>query len=150
MKNCWFCYKDSGEHDYHPGCAMRFWGSVEAPQLQLNDDLLKELANKTIHERIAVSGVQPKLSVTLAKSQQKNRLNLVGLWGEYILKPQHKGYHQMPETEDLTMHIASLFKIPVCRHALLRASDGSMVYLTKRLDRNNGKKIHMEEPMPDI
>lgn len=35
----------------------------------------------------------------------------------------------MPETEDLTMHLAALFKIPVCDHPLIQASDGSMVYL---------------------
>ena len=145
MKNCWFCYKDSGEYDYHPKCAKRFFGSETAPTLQLDNVLLKQLAEQTINKSIALTGVQPKLSVTLEKGKEGNRLTIVGLWGEYILKPQHDGYPQMPETEDLTMHIASVFKIPVCQHTLLKASDGSMVYMAKRFDRDNGKKIHMED-----
>lgn len=113
----------------------------------LDKQLLKELAEKTINQRIAVTGVQPKLSVALEriKDTQDTRLTIVGLWGEYILKPQHQSYHQMPENEDLTMHLASLFKIQVCEHALLKATDGSMVYIAKRLDRKKGQKIHMED-----
>lgn len=51
----------------------------------------------------------------------------------------------MPETEDLTMHIAELFKIPVCEHALLRTTDNHLVYIAKRFDRANGHKIHVED-----
>jgi serine/threonine-protein kinase HipA len=145
MSNCWFCYKNSGAYNYHPKCARRFFGSEIAPDLQLDRVLLKQLAEQIVNKSIALTGVQPKLSVTLEKAREGNRLTIVGLWGEYILKPQHDGYHQMPETEDLTMHIAAVFKIPVCKHTLLKASDGSMVYMSKRFDRDNGKKIHMED-----
>lgn len=51
----------------------------------------------------------------------------------------------MPETEDLTMHLASLFRLRVCDHTLLKATDGSLVYLTRRFDRIKGKKVHMED-----
>ncbi len=152
MSNCWFCYKDAGEMNYHPACAKKFFGTTEVPTLALDDQLLDELARQTINQRIAVTGVQPKLSVTLEKQkaslpdrQGKNRLTIVGLWGEYILKPQHHQYALMPETEDLTMHLAELFKIPTCEHTLMQASDGNMVYLAKRFDRKEGKKIHMED-----
>lgn len=69
----------------------------------------------------------------------------MGLWGEYILKPQHDRFPAMPETEDLTMHLASLFRLRVCDHTLLKATDGSLVYLTRRFDRIKGKKVHMED-----
>ncbi|WP_276348847.1 HipA domain-containing protein [Daejeonella sp. JGW-45] len=113
--------------------------------MELDNQLLRDLADQTINERIAITGVQPKLSVTLEKSKENNRLTIVGLWGEYILKPQHERFPMMPETEDLTMHLASLFRIQVCEHTLLRASDGSLTYLAKRFDRIKGKKIHMED-----
>ncbi len=145
MANCWFCYKDAGETYYHPACAKKFFGTAELPALELNDELLEALARQTVNQRIAVTGVQPKLSLTLKKTKAKNRLTIVGLWGEYILKPQHHQYKMMPETEDLTMHLAGLFKIPVCQHTLMQASDGSMVYLAKRFDRKDGKKIHQED-----
>jgi len=145
MPNCWFCYKNAGEQNYHAKCSKRFFGTEKVPVLMLNDQLIKELAEKTINQRIAVTGVQPKLSVTLEKTKEQNRLTIVGLWGEYIMKPQHNHFPMMPETEDLTMHLASLFKIRVCEHCLIKASDESFVYIAKRFDRNNGNKIHMED-----
>ncbi|MGO4289831.1 HipA domain-containing protein [Chitinophaga sp. RAB17] len=148
MANCWFCYKDAGEKQYHTKCCETFFDKKKAPELLLDKQLLEELAEKTINQRIALTGVQPKLSVALEGvdgNTQDARLAIVGFWGEYILKPQHQSYHLMPENEDLTMHLASLFKIKVCEHALLKATDGSMVYIAKRLDRKNGQKIHMED-----
>ncbi len=114
------------------------------PTLQLDDALIESLAKQTINQRIAVTGVQPKLSLTLQKEKGYSRLTVVGLWGKFILKPQHHIYPMMPETEDLTMHLAGLFKMPVCEHTLLQASNGSMVYIARRLDRVEGKKIDME------
>ncbi len=145
MNNCWFCYKDAGDIYYHPACAKKFFGTAEVPTLELDDALIESLAKQTVNQRIAVTGVQPKLSLTLQKEKGHSRLTIVGLWGEFILKPQHHGYPMMPETEDLTMHLAGLFKIPVCDHTLLQASDGSMVYIARRFDRVEGKKIHIED-----
>jgi serine/threonine-protein kinase HipA len=145
MNNCWFCYKGAGDAQYHPACCKKFFGAAELPTLQLNDALIASLARQTVNKRIAVTGVQPKLSLTLKKEKGHNRLTIVGLWGEFILKPQHHGYPMMPETEDLTMHLAALFKIPVCDHTLLQASDGRLVYIARRFDRLNGKKIHVED-----
>ena len=145
MANCWFCYQDSGDKEYHEKCSKRFFGTAVPPKLELDNQLLRDLADQTINERIAITGVQPKLSVTLEKSKENNRLTIVGLWGEYILKPQHERFPMMPETEDLTMHLASLFRIQVCEHTLLRASDVRLAYLAKRFDRAKGKKVHMED-----
>ncbi len=145
MNNCWFCYKDARDAQYHPACAKKFFGTPEVPTLQLDDALIESLAKQTVNQRIAVTGVQPKLSLTLQKEKGHSRFTIVGLWGEFILKPQHYSYPMMPETEDLTMHIAELFKVRVCEHTLLQASNGSMAYLAKRFDRNDGSKIHIED-----
>lgn len=145
MANCWFCYQDAGTSSYHEKCSKRFFGTTKVPELALNNKLLKSLADQTINERIAVTGVQPKLSVTLEKKKEQNRLTIVGLWGEYILKPQHPDFREMPQSEDLTMHLASVFKMPTCDHTLMEASDGSLVYLAKRFDRVKGQKVHMED-----
>ena len=140
-----FCYEDAADQHYHGKCAKGFFGTTEMPTLELDKKLLKDLADQTINQRIAVTGVQPKLSVTLEKHQGNGRLTIVGLWGEYILKPQHPELPSMPETEDLTMHLAELFDIQVCDHTLLRATDGSLVYLAKRFDREKARKIHIED-----
>jgi serine/threonine-protein kinase HipA len=122
------------------------FGITELPVLTLNKDLLNDLAKTTVNNRISITGVQPKLSVELedVKGAEK-RLTIVGLWGNYILKPQNNHYEQMPEVEDLTMHLAEIFKLNTCQHCLLKASDGRMVYIAKRFDRDKVQKIHMED-----
>jgi serine/threonine-protein kinase HipA len=145
MPNCLICYKDAGDQKYHTKCAKRFFGIEAMPELTLNKQLLMELAEQTINQRISVTGVQPKLSVSLEKAKGSNRLTIVSLWGEYILKPQHDELQAMPETEDLTMHLAELFGINVCNHTLLHASDGNLVYIARRFDRIGERKIHMED-----
>lgn len=145
MPNCLLCYKGTGDQHYHSECAKRFYGIEAMPELTLNKQLLQELAEQTVNQRISVTGAQPKLSVSLEKAKGTNRLTIVNLWGEFILKPQHDEIPAMPETEDLTMHLAELFGINVCKHSLLHASDGNLVYIARRFDRIGNRKIHMED-----
>lgn len=122
------------------------FGINEIPTLTLNKGLVDDLAKMTVNNRIAITGVQPKLSVDLENvTGTEKRLTIVGLWGNYILKPQNIHYPQMPEVEDLTMHLAEIFKLKTCKHCLLKASDGQLVYIAKRFDRNKRQKIHMED-----
>lgn len=146
MSNCYFCYQPvDTDRSYHPKCCKRFFGSENLPVLELNKDLLLKLANTTVHQRISLTGVQPKLSVSLSKGERGARLTIVGLWGDYILKPQHTAIDHMPEVEDLTMHLAKSFRIDTCAHTLLPASNGDLVYLARRFDRLKKIKIHMED-----
>ncbi|RZM01663.1 MAG: type II toxin-antitoxin system HipA family toxin, partial [Pedobacter sp.] len=146
MGNCLFCYKalEPGL-TYHGKCCKKFFGTDKLPELALNKAMLTELAEETVNKRIAVTGVQPKLSLNLENNKDGNRLTIVGLWGRYILKPQNTELAAMPEVEDLTMHLAELFKISTCQHALLPITDGSLAYIAKRFDREGNTKIHMED-----
>ena len=86
------------------------------------------------------------MSLNLSKHDGSNRLTIVGLWGNYIFKPQTANYLQLPENEDLTMHLAEAVKINVVPHCLIRLADGSLGYITKRIDRTiKGEKIDMED-----
>jgi len=146
MSNCLFCYQPVEEGTYHAKCCKKMFGINEIPTLTLNKGLVNDLAKMTVNNRIAITGVQPKLSVDLENvTGTEKRLTIVGLWGNYILKPQNIHYPQMPEVEDLTMHLAELFKLKTCKHCLLKASDGQLVYIAKRFDRNKRQKIHMED-----
>lgn len=146
MSNCLFCYQEvEDKSHYHASCCKKFFGTKNLPELQLDKTILNQLAIQTVNKRIAVTGVQPKLSVNLSKELGKNRLTLVGLWGQYILKPQHEEFPYMPETEDLTMHLADFFKIKTSKHTLITTTEGELVYITKRFDREKGKKIHVED-----
>lgn len=107
---------------------------------------LEALAIQIIKEQTTLTGVQPKLSLHLNEHEGTQRLTIVGLWGSFICKPQTVQFDQMPETEDLTMHLAELAKIDVVPHTLMRMADGTLCYLTKRIDRSSsGGKIAMED-----
>jgi serine/threonine-protein kinase HipA len=98
----------------------------------------KERANK-----LSIQGVQPKLSAKLNVKEQSFELCDVG--GTFILKPQHRDFDQLPENEDLTMHLAS-YIIEVPLHGLIYSSDGQLTYFIKRFDRlSRGNKLPVED-----
>lgn len=148
MCKCLYCYKplEEGQEDFHPQCAKNFFGVQEMPTLEYRHEDLDELAEQVIRAQTALTGVQPKLSLNLDKHEDSNRLTIVGLWGDYIFKPQTDNYPQLPENEDLTMHLAEAAKISVVPHSLIRLADGRLGYITKRIDRTtDGQKIDMED-----
>ena len=148
MCKCLFCYNnlEKGQKDFHPQCARKFFGTNEAPLLEYRHEELDELAEQIIRSQTSLTGVQPKLSLNLNKHEGTSRLTIVGLWGDYIFKPQTAGYPELPENEDLTMHLASAAKIKVVPHSLIRLADGKLGYITKRIDRTKkGEKIDMED-----
>ena len=148
MCKCLFCYNnlEEGQKDFHPQCARKFFGTSEAPLLEYRHEELDELAEQVIRSQTSLTGVQPKLSLNLNKHEGTNRLTIVGLWGDYIFKPQTEDYPELPENEDLTMHLADAAKINVVPHSLIRLADGRLGYITKRIDRTKkGEKIDMED-----
>ena len=148
MCRCLFCYKElgKGEKDFHPQCAKKFFGLQEAPLLDYRHEELDKLAEQVIRSQTSLTGVQPKLSLNLNKHEGTSRLTIVGLWGNYIFKPQTEDYIQLPENEDLTMHLAEAAKISVVPHSLIRMADGELGYITKRIDRTkHGEKVDMED-----
>jgi serine/threonine-protein kinase HipA len=84
--------------------------------------------------------------LNLDKHKDSQKLTIVGLWGDYIFKPQTDRFAMLPENEDVTMHLAQIAKLKVVPHTLIRMKDGSIGYLTKRIDRKaDGEKIAMED-----
>lgn len=139
---------DEAKNEFHYSCSKKFFGSKQPPVIDFSQEQLVEMAEKIVRSQRTVTGVQPKLSLGRKKMTGDNnmdRLTIVGLWGEYILKPQTKLYKQLPEVEDLTMHLAEVSNIKVVPHSLIRLKSGELAYITKRVDRKKGKKIHMED-----
>lgn len=148
MSKCLYCYHSlgDGEMDFHARCAKKFFGTGSIPALDYTCDELDQLAVQVIKDQTSLTGVQPKLSLHLNEHEGSQRLTIVGLWGSFICKPQTVQFEQMPETEDLTMHLAELAKIDVVPHTLMRMADNSLCYLTKRIDRSSsGEKVAMED-----
>ena len=148
MPKCLYCYKElnANETDFHKACSKQFFASATPPLLTLNKEQLETLAKEIILKSIAVTGVQPKLSLQLEKTRNETpRLTLVGLYGDYILKPPSEQYPCLPENEDLTMHLAEIAGIHTAAHSLIRLSSGELAYITRRFDRKNGQKIAVED-----
>lgn len=149
MSKCLYCYKESTDGEFHSTCAKKIFDMLTPPTLPYSLDSMGELAKKIIVESVSVTGVQAKLSLHLTPGTAKkdSRFTLVGLWGNFILKPPAVEYPHMPEVEDCTMHLAELFKIPVVPHTLIRLQSGELAYLTRRIDRDKGSNepIHMED-----
>lgn len=149
MERCLYCYQPlvQGETSFHPQCSKKIFGTTIPPTLPYTKADIESLALEVVRSQVTITGVQPKLSVDLEKKQGgEKRFTIVGLWGGYILKPQTEQYTNLPENEDLTMHLAELAKIKTVPHSLIRFKDGSLAYITKRIDRDNkGGKIPMED-----
>ena len=148
MSKCLYCYKElePGEVDFHKSCCRKFFGTHTAPSLDYTRAQMDELAAQVIRSQTTLTGVQPKLSLNLDKHKDSQKLIIVGLWGDYIFKPQTERFAMLPENEDLTMHLAEIAKNKIVPHTLIRMKDGSIGYLTKRIDRKaDGEKIAMED-----
>ena len=137
----------TGQKDYHSACAKKMFGTNEVPDLPYDHTQIRQIAKTVIRTRTAVPGVQEKLSLDIKKAEGEiERFTIVGLQGRYILKPQTEKYAELPENEDLTMHLAEQAGISVVPHCLARFADGRLVYLTKRIDRTKkSEKIAMED-----
>ncbi len=147
---CLYCYQplpaDAG--DFHAACSKKFFGTETAPRLDLTNERMQELAKDIVLRSVAVTGVQPKLSLTIDKDPgdpKKSRFTIVGLWGHFILKPPTPEFPFLPENEDITMHLAALFGLPTADHSLIRLESGELAYISKRFDRPGGQKLPMED-----
>ena len=149
-RRCLHCYEPlfDSNSDFHEACNKRFFGQLKTPQLAYRLDNLQELATQIIQSQMAVTGVQAKVSLSLYRKEEKNltkKLTIVGLYGDYILKPPSDHYVQLPELESATMHMANACGIKVVPHSLIYLQDKTLCYITKRVDRTRKGKLLMED-----
>ncbi len=151
MKNkCLYCYKgleDVGKM-FHPSCCKKLFGKPEPPKLPHTENELMELGLQIVKSQSAITGVQSKLSLNIIKEEVIDnplRLTIVGVHGQYILKPQTDAFPFLPEVEDLTMHLAEIAGIATVPHSLMQMKSGKLAYITKRINRTTKRKIHMED-----
>ena len=149
-KRCLYCYElfDNPKADFHSLCSRKIFGKPIPPVLDYTENQMLELGKRVIQSQSAITGVQPKLSLEIEKLKSQgipDRFTIVGLWGGYILKPPSTHYKELPELEDLTMHMAELSGIKTVPHSLIRLKSGTLAYITKRVDRTKDGKIQMED-----
>jgi serine/threonine-protein kinase HipA len=131
MKRCLYCYEELKENevDFHSSCSKKLFNQSIPPLLLYSELEMETLALQVVKSQMTVTGVQPKLSLKLTNTENKKepkRFTIVGLWGNYILKPPTPNFPQLPEVEDVTMHLATLAKIKVVPHSLIRLQSGNL------------------------
>ena len=135
--NCLCCGKalknDNGT-GWHKACVKRFFATTKLPDIDIDEQKLKVLAEESINKGYTVPGVQKKLSLHLLSEPGNPRLTLVNYPTGYILKPQVDQFKAMPEAEQLVMSMADMIGISTVPHALIKGN-GQMAYITKRVDR---------------
>lgn len=145
---CLACYEAlQGQSVYHARCSGRLFGTAVAPVLELDSDTVEKLAVEVVNQRLALTGVQRKLSLSFTSEPRGvGRLTVLGaLGGTHILKPPSPDYPHLPEVEDVTMALADLAGISVAAHGLMRMTDGALAYVTRRFDRNGSRKVAVED-----
>jgi serine/threonine-protein kinase HipA len=137
MRKCLYCYQSltDKEQDFHPSCSKKIFGQTIPPELLYAEEDIEKLAKDIIQSQTAVTGVQAKISLHITSNKM----------GGYILKPSTSLYPELPEVEDLTMHLASIIKIKTAPHSLIRLKSGNLAYITKRIDRTKKGKLAMED-----
>ena len=139
--NCLCCGKpikssDTSDQGWHTSCIRRFFHTKELPSIEITKEELEKLANSAVQKGLTVPGVQKKLSLHLSR-EGSARLTIIDHPTGYILKPQTEDFENLPEAENLVMHMAEIAGIATVPHALIQitAQDNSYAYITKRIDR---------------
>lgn len=149
MSRCLCCGKPlrtENEYGWHASCVKAFFGTTKFPDIDVSKEVLNQIAIDNTNKGFTVPGVQKKLSLHLS-NEDTPRLTLVNYPTGYILKPQTDEYIALPEMEYLIMQMAETSGIKTVPYALLSlpSQDNSYAYITKRIDRTNGKMLAMED-----
>jgi serine/threonine-protein kinase HipA len=99
-----------------------------------------------VNRRLALTGVQRKLSLSFLGSGAERRLTIVGaLGGSHILKPPSPEYPGMPELEHWTMVLARASGLRTAEVGLILLSSGEPAFITRRFDRDGNRRVHVED-----
>lgn len=132
MKRCPITYEPTETPYSLRGLRMLAPQLKQLHPLSLNNNELHQTALHLVGQ-MALQGIQAKLSAKL--KIKAGYFAIVVKDGNYILKPQHPYYPELPENEALTMSLATTLDFSVPVHGLVYAQDQRMVYFVKRFDR---------------
>jgi serine/threonine-protein kinase HipA len=144
---CLICMEEmnSDGHLYHKKCAEHLFGFSHSPIINISTQDLEQLALLQINQRLTLTGVQRKISLSSIMENKKERLTVVGLDGRFILKPSSEEYPEMAELEHFSMKLAEQQQIPMAACGLVYLSSGERAYITRRFDRIKHEKIQIED-----
>ena len=140
-KICLCCGKPLNEtdKDWHKSCIRKMFGTSKIPNFEINQT---EVILDNIGQGKTVTGVQKKFS--LDTSIRKSRKTLSIFNHEFIVKTPEEDITNITIFEWIGMKLATICGINTVECGLIR-NNKDFLYITKRIDRVNGKKIPMED-----
>lgn len=140
-KICLFCGKPLTNEslDWHPACIKRMFGSTTLPTLDLDQN---KIIDENIGEGKTVPGVQKKFSYSLLKENRRQTFKVLN--NEYIIKTESENIEDIVMHEWVGMKLANICGIKTVDCGVLNKK-GQNYFITKRIDRNNGEKLPMED-----
>ena len=142
---CLSCGKPlkDNEKNYHQACLKRLINAVDEQDFDIPK--LDELIKEQIEKGNTVPGVQKKLSATLQNSCTSRKKTISNHSMSYIIKFPSVELPYITEMENLVMNMAEVCRIKTVDHALYLTKDNQYIYLTKRIDKEDGKHYPMED-----
>ncbi|MFI3283473.1 MAG: HipA domain-containing protein [Erysipelotrichaceae bacterium] len=148
------CTLSEQENQWHDKCVSHFFGTKQMPAIDISENRIENLIQRSTKQGMMVTGVQKKLSLNLTIDDYP-RLTLVGYPAGYILKPDTREYEEMPQAKFLSMMMAKAVGIKTVPFALIKSKSKDekkeviYAYITKRIDRiskdNQVLKLAMED-----
>ena len=160
---------------YHTKCSLKLFGTPTPLVLDFALADIEALAFVAVARGHAVTGAQRKISLSLPPQEKttepqnikgrksnnqkisneipatRDRMTVMGVFSEYILKPPSEGCSWMPANEQLMMQISRSVGIRTAESGLIPLASGELCYVTRRFDRlyeKNAANVRIARRLP--
>ncbi len=138
-KICLCCGKELKYLDlyWHPACIKKMFSTNKIPNFNLDQE---KIISENINDGNTITGVQKKFSLDLNLKKVRKTISN----NEYIVKTPQDSLPNIILYEWIGMKLAKICGIDTVDCGIIR-SNNELLFITKRIDRINGKKIPMED-----
>lgn len=124
---------------WHDSCIKKMFGTTALPSLNLKDE---EIIDENLEEGKTVPGVQKKFSYALNIEAKRRTINVLN--NKFIIKTENETLKDLVLYEWIGMRLANIYGIETVECGIINENNQNY-FITKRIDRVNGKKIPMED-----
>lgn len=140
-KLCLFCGKPLEDEslEWHKSCIKKMFGTTQMPELNIDEE---KIIDENIGQGKTVTGVQKKFSLDINVKQLRKTFSTNN--SEFIVKTPQENLKNIVLFEWIGMKLAKICGIETVDCGVVKHKD-DYLYITKRIDRKDNKKIPMED-----
>lgn len=124
---------------WHAACIKKMFGTTTLPTLELNEN---HIIDENISEGKTVPGVQKKFSYVFNRVSKRKTIRFLN--NKYIIKTESEKLKDLVLFEWVGMKLAVICGIETVECGIIHENHHNY-FITKRIDRLNGRKIPMED-----